>query len=299
MPRRKTKTIRKKSSWATTILNNWNDVALYAEIAVSAGSPFGPSYVYRGQANEAWGLTSSLQRTLPITLSEREARVVEENLLYRFQTHAHLAFNVDLRPDESDLVFWWALMQQYGAPTRLLDWTASPYVALYFACASHLDCDGVVWTVQPSSINKYWESKAYKKLKSKEPTTDVNDVLRKDNPPLFLYFFPSQRPSDRMASQQGHYSVSSRMLVSHGDLVTSACAPNKLNSEGLMHGRWIVPANRKLEYMTHLRSLNVTGASLFPGSDGLGREMSELAMLSRLHFEDWRAGRSALHDSEQ
>jgi len=39
----------------------------------------------------------------------------------------------NLIPDDEDLVGWWQLMQHYRAPTRLLDWTRSPYVATYFA----------------------------------------------------------------------------------------------------------------------------------------------------------------------
>lgn len=48
---------------------------------------------------------------------------------FRLRAHHYLT---DL-PDDADYLEWWSLMRHYGAPTRLLDWTYSIYVATYFA----------------------------------------------------------------------------------------------------------------------------------------------------------------------
>ena len=47
---------------------------------------------------------------------------------------------------------WLALMQHHGAPTRLLDFTWSPYVAAFFALERTLG-DGVVWAMNPARID--------------------------------------------------------------------------------------------------------------------------------------------------
>jgi hypothetical protein len=39
------------------------------------------------------------------------------------------------------------LMQHYKAPTRLLDWSYSPYLAAYFACSSNPNIDGAIWAL--------------------------------------------------------------------------------------------------------------------------------------------------------
>jgi len=55
--------------------------------------------------------------------------------------------------DEWDWIF---LMQHYRAPTRLLDWSESPLVALYFALVDKLqeDSDGALWCMDPIALNR-------------------------------------------------------------------------------------------------------------------------------------------------
>jgi len=57
-------------------------------------------------------------------------------------------------PDDGDLGAWLSLMQHYRLPTRLLDWTESPLVALYFAISELPQQDGALWVLNPFMLNK-------------------------------------------------------------------------------------------------------------------------------------------------
>ena len=92
-------------------------------------------YLYRGHANADWPLQSSLERIIGSKWSAEEARRFEEHSLVQFQSKFHLYDRENVKP-ESKLA-WLSIMQHYGVPTRLLDFTESPYVALYFALEAY------------------------------------------------------------------------------------------------------------------------------------------------------------------
>lgn len=63
----------------------------------------------------------------------------------------------DARPkNDKEFLF---LAQHYGLPTRLLDWTYNPLIALYFACCSNFDKDGIVYQSYQFSRKVFNEDK--------------------------------------------------------------------------------------------------------------------------------------------
>ena len=109
------------------------------------------NWAFRGERDERWPLYSSLSRYLQNFGVAREAWPEQEARILRiFKRKAHQF--LDKPPDADDDFQWMALMQHHGAPTRLIDFTWSPYVAAFFALERTL-ADGVVWAMNPARID--------------------------------------------------------------------------------------------------------------------------------------------------
>ena len=93
------------------------------------------SWIFRGQADADWEIESSLERLIGGKWSAKEAKGYEEWSYDEFKSRFHL-YDQENRTPTSKLA-WLSAMQHYGVPTRLVDFTASPYVALYFALESY------------------------------------------------------------------------------------------------------------------------------------------------------------------
>lgn len=99
---------------------------------------------YRGQSNASWKL-------LPSLLRQKNA-ISESSLLTRFKQSA--AMLASHKPESS--FDWIFLMQHYGVPTRLLDWTENPLVATYFAVENlEKEEDAAVWLLHPNQLNTH------------------------------------------------------------------------------------------------------------------------------------------------
>jgi FRG domain len=159
-------------------------------------------------------------------------------------------------------------------PTRLLDWTKSPYVAAYFAVESQPDKDGALWLFHNNRLIVWMKE-------LDEPS--MEDIF-KDLPAFFVaecdrsccYLFERKQKIERMVTQQGGFTVSPDVLADHADIIERALIKN---DEKEWFRKIVIPAELKSEFLLQLHRLNVNGIALFPGIDGLGRSMKELATL--------------------
>jgi len=109
---------------------------------------------YRGHAGLNWELIPKIQRSFTSN-DEEELFRSERYLTNDFQARASVLPTAIPKPRLNEYASWLTLMQHYGLPTRLLDWSRSPLVALYFAVneKSSWDKDACIWVLSPGRLN--------------------------------------------------------------------------------------------------------------------------------------------------
>lgn len=92
------------------------------------------NFAFRGQSDANWRLQSTLERSLG-SLNTEKVRLFEEYSLDNFKSKYHIYSGSEHTPKSK--LSWLSIMQHYGVPTRLIDFTTSPYIALYFALETY------------------------------------------------------------------------------------------------------------------------------------------------------------------
>ena len=253
---------------------SWSDVlaALYADSWNPALQRFRSPYAFRGLSRLNHSLSSSLVR---LAARGMNARRLEMALLRNFRKYAHA------EGEHADSVWdWLALGQHRGLPTRLLDWTYSPLVALHFASETPADysVDGAVWCVNFVEANKRLPSRL-KRIMTKEgsetvtidmlstfATLDDFDALARRP---FLVFMEPPAIDLRILNQFALFSLMSSPTADMDDW---------LRQHPSLCRQVVIPAELKWEIRDKLDQANVNERILFPGLDGLSRWLTRYYM---------------------
>jgi len=243
--------------------------------------------LFRGQSDNSWDMRPKIYR-----IAERlplEFRLgYEFDSVTFFKQHAHRFLNSNSIPNENTMpkgayyfAEWLSIMQHYGAPTRLLDWTSSFNVALYFATSTLPKTDGVIW---------YFNCQALQEATPEfdiELTDDEEDETFK-NRDAFISFgksikspsiiaFNNQIKFDRMAAQHSTFTVSDHITIDHRSLIGKFLWNKHSESNPVNLLTCIeIPSNLKSKIREHLSKIGISAGTLFPGVEGLGKTVQEI-----------------------
>lgn len=216
---------------------------------------------YRGHSDKAWELCPLIFRNNP-----ERGQKYEMNLIKKFKQDATLLVNTL----PTNLYEWLFIMRHHGVPTRLLDWTESPLVGMYFTVNEdkNKDKDGVLWALSPLDLNKqggrehdpenlpsFGEDEEMRSYKPEQYSQETKSEML---PIAFI----APRNTQRMQSQLSVFTIYHRNKI----------AIDKIDDESHIW-RYIIPSSAKEKIKKELEALNFGKFQIFPELDQVGEKL--------------------------
>jgi hypothetical protein len=268
------------NSFPELTLDSWIKLTAVAE-QLDIGDAINTPYLYRGQASFEWKLTPSLHRAAsnddrrPLPPTDR-LLVLEQLLTDRFAASAPTFLPPATFASVRGVVDWWPLMRHHGVPTRILDWTASFFVAAYFAAVAEPDKDGAIYLLHGGTLQVAMNAAHGDAAKYPRLAKETDQAFRiPDAPPVIHIFDKKTAKLDRMVVQQGTFMLNRNAGANIEEVLATEMLKHADPAKVIIR-KFRIPAALKPMVMRRLRSMNVTGSSLFPGLDGIGRQLDEL-----------------------
>jgi hypothetical protein len=255
---------RDRSAVTETRAEDWADLheRLFADSWNETLGLHRSNFAFRGHVDAADDLSTSLAKL------GGDPAMLEGHLLRNFRKYAAR----DAVPVDSPWN-WLVLAQHHGLPTRLLDWTYSPYVALHFATASAdaYGREGAVWMVDYVRAHEQAPTALRERLDPEGANVFTTEMLAAVADDLgafdalgedFLLFVEPPSLDERIVNQYALFSLMAPAAATHDAWVAQ--------HDPLVR-RLVIPAELKWEVRDKLDQANVTERVLFPGLDGLSR----------------------------
>jgi hypothetical protein len=270
-------------------------------------------WIFKGHANADWHLRTTLERAFLRHFGdrvrekgeEREERLdesyrkiskgrvgdkekrplsdVEKGLLRDFKRKCHHHLQ-DVPPDGNALE-WLTLMQHYGAPTRLLDFTYSFFVALYFA-VEDADEECAVWAIDDHWLTQKNKNSFRKPADRQAYSWSTKGTTKEGHEKFFKrYFWKNARQTVDAVSA---YRLNQRLIIQQGVFLCPGdiSVPFMENLDSLFRGRShpdefiklkiALTTQERRTVLQHLHQMNITRATLYPGLDGFAKSLGNL-----------------------
>jgi hypothetical protein len=251
----------------TVTLDNWDQIHEYASRR---------GWLFRGESSTNWQPKTSLERCcdrLEIKASLR--RAMEDRIIREFRRAYHqFARHV---PHRRAIYEWLSIMQHHGAPTRLLDFTYSVYVAAYFA-VEEAKKDSVVWAIDgPWALQRSQELL----LSAGKHAGSMLDPIMDEDEEIGMSLLMSE-PYVPAAWPVNPFRLNERLRVQQGVFLVQGdiSRPFSKNLKALSDGRRsehferiVIPKEKRNNVLERLWTMDISRAALFPGLDGFARSL--------------------------
>lgn len=266
-------------------ITSWNSLLNYEKKLPKTKEGKPKRWLFRGQEkSDQFDLTTSLERAAT-DFGENHSRMpeLEKRLLREFKRHLH-HYTSDVPQDNLE---WLALMQHYGAPTRLLDWTQTFYVAAFFAVENANKKGGEIWALdvdwfKPETVIPQIASGLFTETRTRYAEDKDADLPYMEQMAMIDYLLDSPRP---LVVPVNPFRLNARLMIQQGvflfpgDISKSfeenLCTPDYAPAAKESLVRFFLPSDidfRK-EILINLHQMNIDRATLFPGLGGFAESL--------------------------
>lgn len=287
-----------------TELDKWNNLFLFNQKFMS-------QFIFRGQANAEWNLKTSLERMIdnhhPSPLRDNLLPSIYEREMIREFRWRYPIYEKVFIPKEDEYIEWLALMQHYGASTRLLDFSYSMYVALFMALDGSFCDESSLWCINRIVLN----NKVFEKYQQKNHTNSAaqididnyayqlanNSIEKGDSisPTVSDGLLLMVRPhmiNQRLSHQQGLFLVPSIANIPYSDILKNyyiesnklkidiksiqRLTNERMKQDAISVIKINIPKQHKYRLTKALEQMNITAETMYPGIEGLAKSTNVL-----------------------
>lgn len=262
-----------KLMWKEIEINSWSDFNEAIEGIELC------NWVFRGQSNSKWDIQNSLSREIlnfQKGITNEKSVEIELEMMKEFISSLHLYSDLKVTKTEDydpiEVLNYrlenFSIMQHYGAPTRLIDWTHSPYVATFFGL------DGATEDFAVYAINIKELRRNNKKREREGEITQSYDILRKRNKCNgYILDYQPARMNERIRRQQGLFLVPSIINKSMTELLEDYGIENGEFGGSKVALKFVFKAKEITKYWKKLKHMNITHETIYPGLDGFCKSL--------------------------
>lgn len=300
-----------KRAYIITEMKDWNDI-------FRLNQRFMSNFIFRGQGNEEWPLVTSLARMVQIHHPNYIDKIIpamyEKRMLDEFMWKYPI-YEKNHIPSPGESIEWLSLMQHYGAPTRMLDFSYSMYIALFMAIDGSSYSKSAIWAINKYVLNEKPVKNYCAENKTNVITHSVLDAYiynraqtainksSAENKETNLYITRPHMPNERINRQQGLFIIPSSVEVGFEEILKDYYDENfylemsfdevvKMSTDYHYSQQAVsvlklkIPKVLNYNLSNTLRQMNITSETMYPGLDGLARSMSCLRVAMGDYMED-------------
>ena len=259
-------------------------------------NPIDNSFLFRGISNETYHLIPGVFRSEANGNMTYTMYANEIELLKAFIQEASAYLSIP----SNDYARWAEYAQHFGVPTRFLDWSNNPLVALYFCCKNNFNVPGTVWVLNQANYERNFivQQPSSSLTPQKTRLTIVQELFEGKSELVYPIVYTPSYVDSRMSVQGSYFMVWGNEKepldkILDQDIYEMSLYPQQspdLTSDSEEKAcllQFCIPANSKKKILRSLDNIGINEKTLFPGLDGIGRYIESKFKFDKNDFSNF------------